>query len=262
MTTPPTTVPTEGQGDFAGVIKIVRFNVQFYLLSAVGIVGAGFLLASRRLPQSLQSLVLCAATVAVFWTVSSLLVSWYVYDHVGVTRWQWLRPRLPVPPYRWANIHAGFDESTSALRQLFPQTECSVIDIYDSQQMTEPSIERARRLHPSTEPFRSGKHNALPLPDNNYDAVFLLFAAHEVRAAEHRTELLRESARVLRDTGHVVLVEHLRDWKNFLAFGPGFLHFHSRRNWLRSIRNVGLSVEQESQITPFVACFVLRRAEP
>lgn len=262
MTTPPTIVPTEGRGDFAGVIKIFRFNVQFYLVSALGIVGAGFLVASRRLPQSLQLLVLCGAAVALFWILSSLLVSWYVYDHVGVARWQWLPPRLPVPLHRWANIHAGFDESTAALRHLFPQTEGSVIDIYDSQQMTEPSIARARRFHPSTEQFRSGKHNALPLPDNDYDAVFLLFAAHEVRAPEHRTELLRESARVLRDTGHVVLVEHLRDWKNFLAFGPGFLHFYSRQNWLRSARNAGLSIEQESQITPFVACFVLRRPEP
>lgn len=252
---------TSGQADFAGVIKIVRFNVQFYILSALGIVGAGLLVASRRLPQSLQFLVLCGAAVALFWTLSSLLVSWYVYDHAGVTRWQWLPSRLLVPPHRWANIHAGFDESTSALRQLFPQTEGSVVDIYDSQQMTEPSIARARRIHPSTQPFRSGKHNALPLSDNDYDAVFLLFAAHEVRAAEQCTDLLRETARSLRETGYVVLVEHLRDWKNFLAFGPGFLHFHSKRNWLRSIRNAGLSVEQESRMTPFVACFVLRRSE-
>jgi ubiquinone/menaquinone biosynthesis C-methylase UbiE len=251
---------TSRQGDFAGVIKIVRFNVQFYILSALGIVGAGLLLASRRLPQSLQLIVLCGAALAMFWTLSSLLVSWYVYDHVGVTRWRWLRPLLPVPLHRWANIHAGLDESTTALRQMFPQTEGSVVDIYDSQEMTEPSIARARRIHPSTAPFHSGKHNALPLSDNDYDAVFLLFAAHEVRTAEHRTGLLREVARVLRETGHVVLVEHMRDWKNFLAFGPGFLHFHSRRNWIRNIRNAGLVVEEESQITPFVACFVVRKA--
>ncbi len=255
-----TTTMTSGQGDFAGIIKIVRFNVQFYILSALGIVGAALLLASRRLPQSLQLVVLCGAALAIFWTLSSLLVSWYVYDHVGVTRWQWLRPRLPVPLNRWANIHAGLDESTAALRQMLPQTEGSVVDIYDSQKMTERSIARARRIHPSTEPFNSGKYNALPLSDNDYDAVFLLFAAHEVRAAERRTELLREAARVLQETGHIVLVEHMRDWKNFLAFGPGFLHFHSRRNWLRGIRNAGLFVEQESQITPFVACFVLRKA--
>jgi len=247
------------QRHFAGVIKIVRFNVQFYLLSTLGLLAVIFLVVSRWLPPWLEWMVLCGAAVMAFWTLSSLFASWYVYDHVGVTRWQWLRNQLPVPPHQWANIHAGLDESTPALRKLFPQSEGSVVDIYDSGEMTEPSIARARQMYPSTEPFNPGKYDSLPLPDDVCDAVFLLFAVHEIRIAEHRTELLRETARVLREMGGVVLVEHLRDWKNFLAFGPGFLHFHSKRSWLRSIRDAGLSVEQESQITPLVQCFVLRK---
>jgi ubiquinone/menaquinone biosynthesis C-methylase UbiE len=248
-----------GQGHFSGVIKIVRFNVQFYVLSTLGLLTVLFLVASRRLPLWLEFVVLCGAAVIVFWILSSLFASWYVYDYVGVTRWQWLRNRLPVPPRRWVNIHAGLDESTFALRRLFPQSEGSVVDIYDSGEMTEPSISRARRMNPAREPFKPGNYNSLPLPDDECDVVFLLFSAHEVRIAQHRTELLRETARVLMETGYVVLVEHLRDWKNFLAFGPGFLHFHSKRNWLRNIRSSGLSVEQESHVTPLVQCFVLRK---
>jgi SAM-dependent methyltransferase len=248
------------QSHFAGVIKIVRFNVQFYALSALGLVAVIFLVVSRLLPPFLELVVLCGAAVVAFWTLSSLFASWYVYDHIGVTRWGWLRSQLPVFPHRWANIHAGLDESTSALRQLFPQTEGSVVDIYDSGEMTEFSIARARRMYPSTGPFKPGKYDSLPLPDDQCDAVFLLFAAHELRITEHRTKLLRETARVLRETGYVVLVEHLRDWKNFLAFGPGFFHFHSKRNWGRSIREAALFVEQESQVTPLVHCFVLRKA--
>lgn len=113
-------------------------------------------------------------------------------------------------------------------------------------------------MHPSIEPIQAGRYNSLPVSDHDQDAVFLLFAAHEVRDAEHRTQLLREAARVLRKRGYVVIVEHLRDWKNFMAFGPGFLHFHSKRNWLRSIRAAGLFVEKETQVTPFVRCFLLR----
>jgi SAM-dependent methyltransferase len=248
-------------GGFAGVVKIVRFNIQFYLLSAAALSGAGLLIASRKLPLWLELMLSCGAAVVAFWTASSLFVSWYVYDHAGVTRWQWLPRIITVPPYRWANIHAGLDESTSALRQLFPGTEGTVLDIYDPGEMTEPSIARARRIHASTEPFRNGKYDDLPLPEGDCDAVFILFAAHEVRAAEHRTRLFRETARALREDGRIVLVEHLRDWKNFLAFGPGFLHFHSRRSWLRNIRDAGLVVEHESSVTPFVECFVLRRVE-
>lgn len=67
-----------------------------------------------------------------FWTLSSLLVSWYVYDLTGVTRWQWLPRRIAAFPNRWVNIHAGLDESTSVLRQLYPGTEGIAVDIYDS----------------------------------------------------------------------------------------------------------------------------------
>ncbi|MGB6974096.1 MAG: class I SAM-dependent methyltransferase [Terracidiphilus sp.] len=249
------------QGRFAGVVKIIRFNVQFYVLSGAALAGVGLLIASKKLPPWLELVVLCGGAIVAFWTVSSLVVSWYVYDHAGVTRWQWLPRRIAASPYCWANIHAGLDESTSTLRRLFPGTEGSAVDIYDPGEMTEPSIARARRIHPSAEPFRRGKYHALPLPENGCDAVFLLFAAHEVRATEHRTLLFRETARVLRQEGCIVLVEHLRDWKNFLAFGPGVLHFHSRKDWLLTIRDAGLVVEQESPVTPFVECFVLRRAE-
>jgi len=250
------------QHGFAGVAKILRFNWHFYALSAAGIAGMSFLLAARLLPKWVALVVLCGTAIAVFWTLSSIVVSWYVYDYVGVTQWRWLRHRIPAPLHRWANIHAGLDESTYSLRELFPCTSGTAVDIYDADEMTEPSIARARRLHPSSEPFHRGKYDSLPLAENDCDAVFLLFSAHEVRAADNRTHLLRETARVLREKGYVVLVEHLRDWKNFVAFGPGFLHFHSRQNWLHSIADAGLIVEQEFHVTPFVECFVLRKATP
>jgi SAM-dependent methyltransferase len=249
------------QSRFAGVVKIIRFNMRFYVVSGALLAGVCFLFALKNLPTWLELIVLCVAAVVAFWTVSSLFVSWYIYDHAGVTRWQWLPRKIAASPHRWANIHAGLDESTSALRQLFPGSEGSVVDIYDAAEMTEPSIARARRIHPTSEPFGQGKYDDLPLLEKGYDAVFLLFAAHEIRASEHRTRLFRETARALREDGCVVLVEHLRDWKNFLAFGPGFFHFHSRRNWLRSIRDAGLVIELERPVTPFVECFVLRRAE-
>lgn len=247
---------------FEGVVKIVRFNVQFYLVSTISLVAAGLLLASKGLSPFSEGLVICIAAVVAFWTLSSLLVSWYVYDRAGVTRWEWLPTQLPLVPHRWANIHAGFDESTSRLRQLLPGTEGSAVDIYDPGEMTEASIARARRIHPANEPFERGTYDALPLLENGSDAVFLLFAAHELRDEEHRKHLLRQIARVLREKGCVVLVEHLRDWRNFMAFGPGFLHFYSRRNWLRNTREAGLVVLREDFVTPFVKCFVLRRADP
>ena len=254
-------IETGAQDRFAGAVKIVRFNLQFYLLSAAVLAGAGLLIASKKLTPAVEVAVISGGAIVAFWTLSSLLVSWYVYDHKGVTRWEWLPSQLAGPPHRWANIHAGLDESTSALRRLLPCTEGSAVDIYDPGEMTEPSIARARRIHPAEEPFKRGTYDAFPLLEKSCDTVFLLFAAHEVRDEVKRMQLLSQAAHVLREKGCVVLVEHLRDWRNFLAFGPGFLHFYSREDWLRAIRNAGLVVVQERTVTPFVKCFVLHRAE-
>jgi hypothetical protein len=56
----------------------------------------------------------------------------------------------------------------------------------------------------------------------------------------------------------VILVEHLRDPANFIAFGPGFLHFHSRRGWQRGWESAGFGLADEFRITPWVRVFVLR----
>ena len=244
-----------------GVAKIVRFNTRFYFGSALAVVSATLLITLLKLPVWLRALAVLGTALTLFWTVTSLLVSWYVYDHAALTRWEWMQSRLRFAPSRWANIHAGLDESTASLRRLLPGTDGVVVDIYDPDTMTEPSIVRARQMYPATEPFHVGSVKRLPFPDGDRDAVFLLFAAHELRDAESRTQLLRETRRVLKNNGRIFLVEHLRDLPNFVAFGPGFFHFHAGRSWLRSISEAGLTVSEQVALTPFVRCFTLRKAE-
>lgn len=246
---------------FEGVSKIVLFNTRYYFLSGLCVITLVVVLKFLVLPVWLKAALVCAAALMVLWTLTSLLVSWYVYDYARVTQWDWLQATLRPAPQQWVNIHAGLDESTARLRHLMPGTEGVVIDIYDPCSTTEPSIARARRMYPAAEPFLVGSAKSLPLPDCDRDAIFLLFAAHELRDSESRTQLLREAGRVLRDNGRVVLVEHLRDLPNFLAFGPGAFHFHSRRSWLRNISEGGFHIQQQRGITPFVRCFILRKVE-
>ncbi len=248
-------------GRFEGVAKIVRFNLHFYVGSALSFVSVTLLIALVRLPLWLAMIALTGTFLMVFWTLSSLLVSWYVYDHVGITRWEWMRSDLQHMPSRWANIHAGLDEATASLRHLLPGTDGVVVDIYDATTMTEPSIARARRMYPAAEPFQVGTAKALPLPDSDRSMIFLLLTAHEVRDVAGRTQLLRETSRVLKDEGRLLLVEHLRDLPNFIAFGPGFFHFHSRRTWMRSVAEAGFEVIEQREITPFVRCFTLRKVD-
>ena len=246
---------------YAGVLNILRYNVHYYLASLGVILSIGALLWFRVLPRAGEAALIGAAALTAFWTLSSLVASYYVYDYIGVTRWSWLPKILLFQPQRWLNIHAGLDESTQVLTQLFPAAEYMALDIYDPREMSEPSIARARRAHQSQPPATVGKLDALPLADGGRDTVFLLFAAHEIRQPARRAEFFLEVTRVLANSGQLLLVEHLRDWKNFVAFGPGVLHFYSRDEWLRVARSAGLTLKSEHNVTPLVRCFLMGRAD-
>ena len=101
--------------------------------------------------------------------------------------------------------------------------------------------------------------DSLPFPTGSRDTLFFLLAAHEVRKSAGRVALCKEAARVLAAPGQLLLAEHLRDWRNFLAFGPGCLHFHSRQEWMRVAHAAGMCVEREGSVTPFVRWFLLRK---
>jgi ubiquinone/menaquinone biosynthesis C-methylase UbiE len=135
-----------------------------------------------------------------------------------------------------------------------------VVDFFDPPEMTEPSIRRARRENAAAiSAVLRADFRALPFRDNEFDAAFLIFAAHELRRGNSRSCLFRELSRVLKPRGKIVLVEHLRDLANFLAFGPGCFHFHSRAAWLQAVAETGLSAADEFRCTPFVRVFVFEK---
>lgn len=240
---------------YQGLEQIFLYNHPFYFRTLSGVIAA--IILSLWLPLTFRVLLLLATGAAIFWTCSSLLVSHYVYDRSNFYSFCWLPGCLSRPPTRWINIHAGLDETSAIIASMFPGSEGQTADIYDPHEMTEPSIERARRMVAA--PLATTGWPGLPAPDREFDAVFLIFAAHELRHHRARVQLFREVARVLRAGGELVLVEHSRDWANFVAFGPGFLHFFSERIWRNAANAAGLSIHVRHTLTPFVHVFVLRR---
>lgn len=242
-----------------GVRQIVRFNWPFYSAATMALVVAAMAIARLPLNTAARLALYAATALPAIWIVSSLVASWIVYDRSGLMRWDWIRQALHFEPDAWINIHAGLDESTMALRALFGRARWRVFDIFDPIEMTEPSIARARRLAVNHVAAETADFRHLPVPTGTIDVALLLFSAHELRTDETRGALFAELRRVLGPGGRVVVAEHLRDWANFMAFGPGFLHFHSRRAWERCFHRARFTIQSEFPITPFVRVFILRR---
>jgi hypothetical protein len=51
------------------------------------------------------------------------------------------------------------------------------------------------------------------------------------------------------------MVEHLRDFPNFVAFTIGFTHFFSSATWKDAFRQAGFSSIRETKFTPFMSIF-------
>jgi hypothetical protein len=101
-------------------------------------------------------------------------------------------------------------------------------------------------------------------------AQFLVLPATEEQLAAARPKIIPSETvvpakqdswpRDLHVVGNQLLTaDALRDLAAALAFGPGLFHFFPRSEWLRLGAYVGLEVERERRITPFVRAFVFRR---
>lgn len=234
---------------FQGVEEIVAYNRGFYLSTSAALIGV--LIASKWAPPLLRLIAVVVAAGAALWMIVSLAVSHYVYDRSSLYSLDWLTVR----PKTWLNLHAGLDQMTSLLREKLTASNSYEFDIFDPAQMTELSIERARQLNGSH--LRAVSWQDLPVASHVFDAVFLIFVAHEFRKTRARHMFFREARRVLKPGGSIILVEHLRDLPNFLAYGPGCFHFQSRRTWTEAFYAAGLKIRDEQTITPFVHVFEL-----
>src|SRR6185312_5414170 len=192
--------------------------------------------------------------------IMPLAISAYVYDFSGYYDLHWLNRVVTEHehPDLIVNINAGFDETSFLIKGKFPSADLKAFDFYDPGRHTEAAIRRARKvslLYPGTQHVAC---QCLPLDDGSVDIVFLLSAVHEIRSFNEKVIFLSECHRICRSGGKVIMVEHLRDFPNFLAFSVGFTHFFSRSVWRRAFGEAGFSTFEESKFTPFMSVFACR----
>ena len=177
-------------------------------------------------------------------------------DFSGYYNFHWLTPHIANDAVgQIVNINAGFDETSFIIKHRFPDADLQVFDFYNAGRHTEPAIKRARKVslvYPNTKQIASG---VIPAADKTIDVIFLLSAVHEIRSNDEKVQFLKECYRICKPNGKVVMVEHLRDFPNFLAFSIGFTHFFSRVTWKKAFEQAGFSSFRETKFTPFMSIF-------
>jgi len=244
----------EERRKFQGVINILSFNRHYYIFGVMALV---ILVLSQWLIQWPQAIFWIVIAAFLYGLIAPLLISAYVYDFSGFYEFSWMNEMQKnlTDKKLIISINAGFDETSFILANKFPGTELRVFDFYNSKQHTEPAIVRARKVstvYPNTQHIESG---SIPLNNQSADIIFLLSAVHEIRSHEEKIMFLKECHRACKTSGEVVMVEHLRDFPNFLAFSVGFTHFFSKSTWQNAFESAGFSTFQERKFTPFISIF-------
>jgi hypothetical protein len=243
---------------FQGVINIIRFNWHFYLIA--GFIIAFLFTSSALIPNELSNIVYVIIILILVALFLSLAISFYVYDYSGLYKFKWLDNLSVHSKSKIANIHAGFDETSLTFRHRYPQADLTVFDFYDPKKHTEVSIERARKAY---EPYLDTKPintDFIPLTANSTDLSFNIFSLHEIRNREERINFLKRQHTYLKDDGRCIIVEHLRDLPNFIAYNIGFFHFLSEHEWKNNFLMAGFEIENVIKVTPFVSVFILKKS--
>lgn len=253
--------PAFARSRFQGVLQFLRIHAPLYAFIFAAIACGVVLLLVLPLPAVWRVVIALGLAIAALWTFGSVLAAHHIYDRSELYRWAWLPARLRTFPRKWLNIHVGLDEASLDIAGLFPSAQGKALDVFSPDLMKASALLRARKRALSFYRSAEADYARLPLADASCDTCFLIFAAHEFRAAEDRRKLFEEVHRVLAPGGTLVLVEHLRDAMNFLAFGPGFLHVYPRRVWKNLLGDTGFEADNEFSLTPFVRVFLETKPE-
>lgn len=224
-----------------GTATVVRFNWPKYLgaLALAAATGAADLAGA---PRSACALACVACVPAATWTVASLAVTWWVYDHRRV--YELLTVGL-ADAGDWAVVHAGFDESVPALCTAIGRPPAAVAEIAVR---PGPTLRRARQRNQRA--FAGVPVNDLRLGAGSLDSVFVTFAAHEVHDLDDQHALFSSLRQALRPGGRLIITEHPRDAANVAVYGPGALHFQPLATWHARAAEAGLYSWRSSTTTP------------
>lgn len=240
-------------GDVIGLNRL-----PFVAGPAIGLVAVVASVTVVALPDVARIALGLAGLGAVVQTSVALFATWRVFGPDAPGRWEWIRSAAS-SSRSWLNLTTGFDDSTGWLRITAPGAG-TAIDVFDPTRRHAAALGRARSSFPPPGPPVRIADLTDTIQPASVDIVFLLMSAHETHGHD-RAALFAAAHRALVAGGRVVVVEHLRDLANILAFGPGAWHFSGRGDWIASAAGAGLELLDERRLDPWVTGFVFGRGE-
>ena len=240
---------------FQGVLNIIRFNWHFYAIAIVFL--CALLILNPFVDVAFKNYISIVLITVFTIILSSLIVSFYVYDLSNLYQLDWLDDdKIQI---NIANISAGFDETSHLLELKFKNAKLTALDFYNPETHTEVSIKRARKAYPAYANTVIINTNHITLQNDSFDIIFMILAAHEIRNNDERIMFFKEASSILKPNGQIIVVEHLRDFANFLAYNIGFFHFLSKTSWLKTFQSSNLKITKIEKITPFITIFTLQK---
>jgi len=242
---------------FQGILNIIRFNWHYYVIAFV--VVSILIFIKRFLPYSFLFFIWLIIFVIIISIIISLAVSFYIYDFSDLYSLIWLNFLEVNSNTQLVNINAGFDETSSLLKNKYPRATLTVFDFYDAKKHTEISIERARKAYAIFPGTININTDEIFLKPDSVDYIFLILSAHEIRNDKERTLFFTTLKNSLKPEGRIIVAEHQRDFFNFIAYNIGYLHFFSTKTWYKTFAGAGLIKESMHKVTPFISVFILKR---
>lgn len=168
---------------------------------------------------------------------------------------------------RFTYIDLGFQRPAIGLSRRLTTGQIIVIDIYNPQWTISPWLVRwrAQQPHPPTDPrlsWREGHLNLLPLPDECISTVMLCHVAGEFWQDGDRAALLRETFRILKPQGQLLLAESVRSQTNWLVRGLAGFALPSPDYWQEMLKQSGYRIRSVKNLNGLSYCVRAQKPSP
>ncbi|MEE9362092.1 MAG: methyltransferase domain-containing protein [Cellulophaga sp.] len=191
--------------------------------------------------------------------ILSIIASYFLYDKSDLYKLEKLPEYIKLNEIKnGIFIHASFDPISNSIEKKYPKMELVVCDIYENRHLDEKMINISKKEFPPNPKEIKIDPTELPFKDNSQEIVFAITALHEILQHEKRVKFFKETKRILKNNGILIISEQMRDGINFMFFNIGAFHFLSKRKWKLAIKESGLEIFETQKINMFAETIIIK----